>query len=96
MNNRFYCPHCGENNTLVRDFMKAYYVEFNKETGEIEYGESEFEPNIEDSSTQMYCEMCWDFIKLEEIEDQIESFKKDKKIKDLEKKVENLERQKNE
>jgi len=95
MNKRFYCPHCGEH-CVVRDFMKAYYVEFNAETGEIEYGESKFEPNIEDSSTEMYCEMCWDFIKLEEIEDQIESYKKDKKIKDLEDKVNKLERKTNE
>jgi hypothetical protein len=44
----------------------------------------------------MYCEVCWDFIKLEEIEDQIESYKKDRKIKDLEDKVNKLERKTNE
>ena len=95
MNKRFYCPHCGEH-SLVRDFMKPYYVELNTENWCIEYSESEYEPNIEDSSTQMYCEVCWDFIKLEEIEDQIESYKKDRKIKDLEDKVNKLERTTNE
>jgi hypothetical protein len=58
--------------------MKAYYVEFNAETKQIEYSESEFEPNIEDSSTQMYCEVCCDFINLDELEDQIEEFKLEK------------------
>jgi predicted RNA-binding Zn-ribbon protein involved in translation (DUF1610 family) len=79
MSNRFYCPSCGEH-SLVRDFMKAYYVEFNKQTNKIEYTESEYEPEIEDSSTKMYCEVCWDFIKLEEIEDQIKEYKLEKSL----------------
>jgi len=84
MNKTFYCPHCGEH-SLVRDLPKPYYVELNIENWGIEYGETEYEPKIEDSETRMYCEVCWDFVDLDELDEQIESFKKDKKIAELEK-----------
>jgi len=80
MNKRFYCPHCGEH-SLVREFMREYYVEFNAETNQIEYADSENEPEIENISSQMYCEICWDFINLDELEDQIEKFKLERQLK---------------
>jgi len=65
--------------------MRAYYVEFNEETEEIEYVDAGVEGITKDNNSKMYCEVCWDFVDLDELDEQIESFKKDKKIAELEK-----------